>query len=159
MATDGAECSESEQQNNAEYIPANKKLASAHLSFLLSFFVDFSTRPDGGNCGKSFGGSLPAHFVCTCRQFASERSNSSNMGKKYKRGEHFCGRFAVDFIMPTFNCRKSMPRWPPGAGEGCARGHVLSISAREKHAFHTCWGSGEESPLKRQLYLRLLSIV
>lgn len=22
----------------------------------------------------------------------------------------FCGRFAVDFIMPTFNCRKSMPR-------------------------------------------------
>lgn len=33
----------------------------------------------------------------------------------------FCGRFAVDFIMPTFNCRKSMPRWPAGGRASAAR--------------------------------------
>jgi len=65
------ECSKSEQQNNAEYILANKKLPPKS-AFLSSFFsVDFSTRL-AENCGKSFCGSLPAHFVCTCRQFARE---------------------------------------------------------------------------------------
>lgn len=79
----GVECSKSEQRNNAEYILANKKLvptpqppksASFFHFFDFLFSVDFSTRL-AGNCGKSFCGSLPAHFVCTCRQFATEKSS------------------------------------------------------------------------------------
>lgn len=129
----GVECSKSEQRNNAEYILANKKLvptppqppkSASFFPFFRFFVFCWLFNSTGWKLWKivlrQFASSLCLHLPPIC--------NGEEQLKK-RDIEHFCGRFAVDFIMPTFNCRKSMPRWPSGKiaerwKTGLFRGHV-----------------------------------